>query len=141
MLRRVLTVPARPLLGLAFTVLLAGTAPVHAQTAEPPNNGRSSDTSVGGATAASLDLPLTSAAVIKGLPVEVAGRALPVRLRGVVSYIDTAWHLLFVEQGQTGIFVQLRGSTVPELRPQDLVEIEGVTGAGEFSPKPAGSGS
>jgi len=57
----------------------------------------------------------------------------PVHLRGVVTYFDPAWRLLFVQDDSAGIFVDLHGVD-PGLRVGDAVDIEGTSSPGEFAP-------
>jgi len=76
---------------------------------------------------------LTTAKQVHYLSWTESGRAYPVRLRGVVtSSID--WHNSFVMQDAThGIWVD--GLRSPrQLRVGEYVEVEGVTGSGNFAP-------
>jgi diguanylate cyclase (GGDEF)-like protein/PAS domain S-box-containing protein len=57
----------------------------------------------------------------------------PVHLRAVVTYYDTVAPNLFVQDATGGIWVDLRGSSQPRPQPGQLLELEGVAGAG-FSP-------
>ena len=57
----------------------------------------------------------------------------PVRLRGVVTYFDPAWRLMFVQDDSAGIFVDLQGVD-PGLRVGDEIDVEGVSSPGEFAP-------
>ncbi|HEX6212419.1 MAG TPA: response regulator, partial [Methylomirabilota bacterium] len=58
----------------------------------------------------------------------------PVHVRGVVTYVDPAWSMLFLQDGTTGIFVALHGAdNVPAAG--HVVEIDGWTGQGNFAPE------
>ncbi|MEW6157821.1 MAG: PAS domain S-box protein [Verrucomicrobiota bacterium] len=64
-------------------------------------------------------------------PVE-AQREYPVRVKGVVTYYDREWKTLFVQDNTGGIYVRI--DSPPELKLGQLIEVEGVTDPGEFSP-------
>jgi signal transduction histidine kinase/ActR/RegA family two-component response regulator len=77
---------------------------------------------------------LTSIHQVRTLTNEQARQQYPVRLRAVVTLNHPARWLMFVQDGTEAIYC----STAPErpfaATPGDLVEIEGVTQAGAFSP-------
>ena len=80
---------------------------------------------------------LTNAAQVRALTPEEAGRRRPVRLQGVVTYFrDAAQRDLVVQDPTAGIFLELGDWKGPvlDLKPGDLIELEGVTRAGTFSP-------
>jgi PAS domain-containing protein len=56
-----------------------------------------------------------------------------VRVEGVVTYVDPTWSLLFVQDAEEGIFVQMRGLPI-EVRVGDLVAVEGRSAPGDFAP-------
>jgi signal transduction histidine kinase/CheY-like chemotaxis protein/HPt (histidine-containing phosphotransfer) domain-containing protein len=63
-----------------------------------------------------------------------AGRHYPVRISGTTTYVDPAWSMLFLRDGDTGIFVALHGAeSIP--RAGDHVELTGWTAAGNFAPE------
>ena len=75
---------------------------------------------------------ITKVAAIRNLLPEEAAKQLPVRLQGVATYVfDT--HSCFIQDDSAGIFVG-NGSELPVLIPGDMVELEGVSGPGEFAP-------
>lgn len=98
--------------------------------------------------AASQSYPevFTQIAEIRNLPRPIAAQELPVRLRAVVTYDNPGrYGSLVVEDATCGIFVSLGHPVDETLKsdiPKDLsdleagsvLEIEGVTGAGEFAP-------
>jgi PAS domain S-box-containing protein len=57
----------------------------------------------------------------------------PVRVEGVVTYIDPLWKLLFVQDAEEGIFVQMRGLPI-EVRMGEMVAVEGLAAPGDFAP-------
>ena len=57
----------------------------------------------------------------------------PVRVEGVVTYADPAWSLLFVQDADQGIFVQMRGLSI-DVRLGDRVVVEGRSAPGDFAP-------
>src|SRR5207244_7565922 len=85
---------------------------------------------------ASAALPLlTRAEQVRQLSAEQAERGYPVRLRGVVTYFDSGSPDLFVQDSTAGIWVDLGDSTKLSLRAGELVEVKGVSSAGDFAPQ------
>lgn len=62
-----------------------------------------------------------------------AARAFPVRVRGVVTYYDAEWCMLFVQDATGGVYLQCRSHEFPVTTGQ-FVEVVGVTAPGEYSP-------
>ena len=86
----------------------------------------------GGLAESNAPTVLTNAAAVRSLTPEAAARRLPVRLRGVATYVfDT--QACFVQDESAGIFVGA-GGQIPHFVSGDLVEVEGVTGPGEYAP-------
>ena len=83
-------------------------------------------------------VPLTRAGDVHGLTIEVAGRALPVLLRGIVTYydpfIDTRHVAIFVHDDSGDIFVAPSAPPEGSVFPGSLVDVSGVTGTGDFAP-------
>ena len=76
---------------------------------------------------------LRTATAVRNLSAEEAGRHLPVRLRGVVTFFNENLYSRFVQDETAGIY--LRESTnTPVLLPGQLVEITGRTSPGEYAP-------
>ncbi len=89
------------------------------------------------ATAALADVEptaptITNAAAVRRLPVEEAARRLPVRLQGVATYVFDA-RSCFIQDETAGIFVG-NGAELLEVTVGALVEVDGVTGPGEYAP-------
>ncbi|HTU99397.1 MAG TPA: response regulator [Luteitalea sp.] len=57
----------------------------------------------------------------------------PVRLRGLVTYFDPQWRLLFVQDRTAGIYVDMHGEG-PMLTAGEEIELLGSTSPGEFAP-------
>jgi len=77
---------------------------------------------------------LTSAKQIRELDPETAGKNLPVRLRGVVTFYDAPLFNLFIQDSSAGIFVLLPHDTkIKVVKGQDI-EVEGVTDKGDYAP-------
>ena len=74
--------------------------------------------------------PLLWAAQVRALR-SVSGRV-RVRLRGVVSYYDSDFHILFLQDPTAGIFVLTPGFAA--VRQGDLAEVEGIADLGGFAP-------
>ncbi len=85
---------------------------------------------------ASPDAPITSAAEVRDLDPDEAARRIPVKIRGVVTYVATAPAILFLQDDTGGICVI--GPREKEMRLQvkvgTLVEVDGVTAAGRMTP-------
>jgi signal transduction histidine kinase/DNA-binding response OmpR family regulator len=99
---------------------------------------RFSDLSLDSVTLAAIeratDLPtLTRAGDVRALSAEEAERYYPVRIRAVVTYVDQAWSMLFVQDPSGGLYVE--ALRVPDLRAGDFVEVEGSTDPGNFAPQ------
>jgi signal transduction histidine kinase/CheY-like chemotaxis protein len=71
---------------------------------------------------------------VHGLSVHEALKRYPVRLRGVVTYFDSSWGTLFVQDATGGIFMNAFGERELPFRPGRDIEVAGVTGAGDFAP-------
>jgi signal transduction histidine kinase len=82
---------------------------------------------------------LTTVAAVRQLSAEEARRVHPVKIRGVVT-LRSLNSLMYVQDDTGGIYVTPRG--LPPRQPEagTLVEIEGVTTFGRFSPFLAGRG-
>ncbi len=76
---------------------------------------------------------LRTVSSVRRLTAQEAGRHIPVRLHGVVTFFDEALYSRFIQDETGGIYLDT-STNVPTLTPGQVVEIEGVTGAGEFAP-------
>ena len=86
--------------------------------------------------AAGPGLPiLTSAREIHDLTPEESKRRYPVHLRAVCVIGFEGWHGFFVNDGSTGVYVETKGAVLltAAIHPGVLLDIEGVTGPGEFA--------
>ena len=77
---------------------------------------------------------LTTAEQVRELTADQANRGYPVRLRAVVTYIDSAVGDFFVQDATAGIYVNESNGSL-HFRPGDLLEIEGVTEEPDFAPQ------
>ena len=79
--------------------------------------------------------PVT-AAQIHALSAEVADRALPVTLEGVVTFYDRRWNALFMQDASGGLYVKIASDhpATATLRAGLRVRVEGVTARGHFLP-------
>jgi diguanylate cyclase (GGDEF)-like protein/PAS domain S-box-containing protein len=77
---------------------------------------------------------LTRIDEIRRLTPEEAALQHPVRLRAVVTYYDPEPPDLFIQDSTEGIWVETTGTKLT-VKPGQLVEIEGVTGAPDFAPQ------
>jgi hypothetical protein len=76
---------------------------------------------------------LRTADQVRRLTPEQAERHLEVRLKAVVTFYDERLYSRFVQDETAGIYLQ-ELTNGPALRPGQIVEIEGQTGAGEYAP-------
>ena len=83
-------------------------------------------------TAANLPT-LTRVEQIRRLTPEDAARAYPTRIRGVVTYYNLPERDLFIQDSTAGTWVD-SDYAKPHLHVGEFVEVEGVSGAGDFSP-------
>ena len=117
---------------LARSALIALMAAACPQTAyaqsDTPAIRRKSDAAVG---MPSQTTPLTRVADIRTGDPAMMGR--DVRIEGVVTYADAGWGLLFVQDHEEGVFVQMKGQSM-EVAPGDRVRVEGRSAAGDFAP-------
>jgi hypothetical protein len=83
----------------------------------------------------SADLPLlTAVGKIRGLPPTEAERRYPVRLRGVVTYFDPLWAMMFVQDSTGGIFVDAQ-NLGEAFAAGDFVEVSGWSDPGNYAPE------
>ena len=76
---------------------------------------------------------LTTAAQVRGLSVADADLQHPVTLHGVVTFYDKGLYSHFIQDGTAGIYL-LELTNGPALQAGQIVDVTGVTGAGEFAP-------
>lgn len=78
--------------------------------------------------------PLPTAAAVRRLPPEEAGRKLPVRLVGTVVIVTRAREAVVLLDETDGIYVSLPPTARRGVQPGDRLEVEGITGSGDFAP-------
>jgi len=78
--------------------------------------------------------PLTTAAAVRRLSPEDASRRLPVRLTGNLAIITAPRDALVLLDDTDGIYVEVDEPVKKNLHLGDRLEIEGVTGPGDFAP-------
>jgi hypothetical protein len=79
------------------------------------------------------DRVLTTAAQVRSLSAAEADLQHPVKLHGVVTFYDKGLFSHFIQDDTAGIYL-LDYSNAPDLLPGQVVDVEGVTSAGEFAP-------
>lgn len=77
--------------------------------------------------------PLVTVAAIRSLSAASAAQAFPVRVTGVITYIDPQWRQMFLQDHTGAIFAKFSG-THPELAAGQRVTLRGITSAGDFAP-------
>ena len=81
-----------------------------------------------------VDLPvLRNAQALHGLDREMASRAYPIEIEGVVIYYDRVWRNLFLHDGIRGFYVEHKTRSFP-LEVGDRVIVKGVSDPGGFAP-------
>jgi len=76
---------------------------------------------------------LTSAAQVHRLTIEQAAARLPVRVRGVITFIGPGKGPFYFQDGSAGIYVESRRPELT-LKAGQLVELEGESTVGQFAP-------
>ena len=76
---------------------------------------------------------LTTVAAVRSLSPAEAARHYPVKLHAAVTFCDEALFSRFVQDSTAGIYLQ-EMTNMPPLRPGQAVDVEGVTGPGEYAP-------
>lgn len=69
---------------------------------------------------------------VRGLTPEMAAKKYPVEIRGVVTYYDPVWRVLFVSDETGGIYVNEKSQGLP-IQTGDRVVVRGVSNQGGFS--------
>lgn len=82
---------------------------------------------------ASAQNVLTTAAEIRRLTPDQANRHVRVRLQGTVTFYDENLFSRFIQDDTAGIYLR-EMVNMPALKPGQIVQVEGVTSAGEFAP-------
>jgi len=79
---------------------------------------------------------LTTADAVHSLASSEAKRRYPVHLRAVCEVCFEGWHGFFVSDGATGVYIETKNQVLltPAIHTGSLLDIEGVTGSGEFAP-------
>jgi hypothetical protein len=77
---------------------------------------------------------ITKAEEIRGLSPTEAHHAYPVQLRAVVTFFDPQFGYLFVHDSSGSVYVDATHMPGLSLRAGEMVNIDGLTGAGLFAP-------
>ncbi|HEY1499647.1 MAG TPA: EAL domain-containing protein [Acidobacteriaceae bacterium] len=83
--------------------------------------------------AGSLAAPLTTVRAVRDLRASEAAQALPAKITGVVTYVDSQWGQIFFQDSTGGIYVKYSGDH-PELGVGTRMTLTGITSAGDFAP-------
>lgn len=79
------------------------------------------------------DRLLTTAAAVRNLSAAEAAQKIPVKLRGVVTFYDETLFSRFIQDDTAGIYLLELTNNMPVVSPGTIVEVEGVTGPGEYA--------
>jgi len=111
---------------LLLTTLLCG-FPRGVQ-ANQPGGARGESPGTGGLST------LTHIGQIRGMTLEEARRGYPVRIRALVTYCRVVDRDLFIQDSTAGVWVDLDQFNM-NVRSGQLIEVEGIAGAGDFAPE------
>lgn len=82
------------------------------------------------------DLPvITTVAKLHSLSAEEAARAYPVHLRGVITYFDSSYGMLFVQDSTGGTFAEAHALKNENLHAGDFADVTGTSDPGYFAPQ------
>jgi signal transduction histidine kinase len=81
---------------------------------------------------------LTRVEEVRALTQEQARGQIPVRLRGVVTFLDPFIQHAFLQDATGSVFFTPDKASVDRIKPGDAVDITGLTVAGQYSPSVAG---
>ena len=76
--------------------------------------------------------PLQTIAAVRSLTEAVADSAQPVKLTGIVTFNDSDWQQLYLQDSTGGIFVKYAGH--PQISRGEKVTIAGLTNSGDYAP-------
>jgi len=76
---------------------------------------------------------LTTVERVRELSPAQANLRYPVRLRGVVTYYNAAWHHIFMQDSTSGIFVDSVGQPY-DLHVGQMIQVNGITSPGDYAP-------
>jgi diguanylate cyclase (GGDEF)-like protein len=76
---------------------------------------------------------IQTVAAVRELPGARASLALPVRISGVITYNDSEWRQLYLQDATGGIYIKYSGART-ELHAGEKVTVVGLTNAGDFAP-------
>lgn len=113
-------------------LVVAGAAAVSAQEPSPSPN--PTQASAPAPSPAPLDYTLSRIDQIMRMSRALAGRRLPVRVQGVVTYANRRTGDFYIQSGPDGISM-FHPDTELNLVPGTFIEVEGDTDAGKFAPK------
>ncbi len=77
---------------------------------------------------------ITTVLGLHGLPQQQAALEKPVALDGVITFYDQIWNQAFVQDSTGGVFASAHGARPQAIAAGDRVQVEGVSGAGDFAP-------
>jgi signal transduction histidine kinase/CheY-like chemotaxis protein len=77
---------------------------------------------------------LTTVSQVHQLSAGLAAQQYPVHLKTTVTFYDPAEHTLFVQDASGGVYVSAHSLGAMILKPGQQIELDGLTGAGEFAP-------
>jgi signal transduction histidine kinase len=77
---------------------------------------------------------LTNAQQVRELDPETAGKNLPIRMSGVVTYYDASLFNLFFQDATAGIFVLVAPDISTTITAGQEIEVVGVSGKGDYAP-------
>ncbi|MGB0065000.1 MAG: hypothetical protein WBP85_11195, partial [Terracidiphilus sp.] len=77
--------------------------------------------------------PIATIAQLRALPPARAALALPVDVTGVITFVDSIWRHLYLQDATSGVYVKFSGQH-PELRAGVRVHVAGISNPGNYAP-------
>ena len=77
--------------------------------------------------------PIATIAELRALPPARAALALPVDVTGVITFVDSIWRHLYLQDATSGVYVKFSGQH-PELRAGVRIHVTGISNPGNYAP-------
>ena len=77
---------------------------------------------------------ITTASALHRLPARIAATRIPIRIKGVVTFLSPSQKMAFVQDATDATYIRLLPGCPPAIREGDLVLASGFSTAGDFAP-------
>jgi hypothetical protein len=81
----------------------------------------------------SASIPVSTIANVRALAEKIIQTAPPVKVTGVITYLDTEYQQFFLQDSTAGIFIKFAGTPVKLYRGQKII-VDGLVNDGDFAP-------